>query len=118
MGPSMPPVQPSLRGSLLTGASVVTLSVSASGAHAQNVHPGAAPSVPAPAFVWVEGALFQPSPGGSFNIQSIPGLGAPYTAFNPLNGIEGAFGFDYQPSQQPWHFIFDFRYGRTRTTAA
>jgi|ERR1700730_2632756 hypothetical protein len=106
----MPPVQPSLRSSLLTGASAFALSVSASGTYGQ-----AAPQSPPPKVtVWVEGALFWTG-GGSFNIPSIPGLGAPYTPFNPRNGFEGALGFDYQWPSQPWHFIFDFRYGKSKT---
>jgi hypothetical protein len=109
----MPPVQPSLRGSLLTGASALALSVSASGAHAQ----AASQSPLAKVTVWGEGALFWTG-GPSFNIPTIPGLGAPFTSFNPKLGLEGAVGFDYQWPSQPWHFVFDFRYGRTKTASA
>ncbi len=100
-----------MRGSLLTGASAIALSLSASGAHGQNA-PKPAPN-PTLTF-WVEGALFSTG-GGSFNIPSLPGLGAPYTSFNPSHGIEGAVGFDYQWPSQPWHFVFDFRYGKSKT---
>ena len=102
----MPPIQPSLRGSLLTGASALALSISGSGAHAQG-------ATPQGSTIWVEGALFATA-GGSFNIPSIPGLGAPFTSFNPRDGIEGAFGLDYRFPDQPWwHFVFDVRYGET-----
>src|SRR5262249_3061007 len=30
-------------------------------------------------------------------------------------GIEGAVGFDYRWPSQPWHFIFDLRFGKSRT---
>ena len=99
----MPPVQPSLRGSLLTGASALALSVSASGAHGQAAIPEPAATVT----VWGEGALFWTG-GPSFNIPSLPGLGAPFTSFNPKLGLEGAVGFDYQWPSQPWHFVFDY----------
>ncbi|HEY4404580.1 MAG TPA: hypothetical protein VGN55_07985 [Xanthobacteraceae bacterium] len=108
----MPPVQPSLRGSLLTGASALALSVSASGAHGQ----AAPPSPPPRVTVWGEGALFWTG-GPSFNVPTIPGLGAPFTSFNPKLGLEGAVGFDYQWPSQPWHFVFDIRYGRTKTAS-
>ncbi len=110
----MPPVQPSLRGSLLTGASAFALSVSASGVHAQAV--GSPNSTPATLTVWAEGALFSTS-GGSFNVPALPGLAAPFISFNPKSGYEGAVGFDYRWPSQPWHFIFDFRYGKTGTAS-
>lgn len=104
----MPPVQPSLRGLLLTSASAVALSVSASAAQA-GPH--------APLTIWAESAPFWTG-GGSFNVPSLPSLGAPYTSFDQLNGLEGAVGFDYQWLSTPWHFVFDFRYGKTRTASA
>jgi hypothetical protein len=109
----MPPVQPSLRGSFLTGASALALSVSASGSYGQTLPPTPPPKVT----IWGEGALFWTG-GPSFNIPSLPLLGAPFTAFNPKLGLEGAVGFDYQWPSQPWHFVFDFRYGRTKTASA
>ncbi len=114
----MPPIQPSLRGSLLTGASVLALSVSGAGAQAQsNAGPGGQTTLPTWT-VWGEGGAFWTG-GGSFNIPSIPGLGAPFTSFNPLAGIEGAVGFDYRwPTDPVWHFVFDFRYGRTGTASS
>ncbi|HUE12247.1 MAG TPA: hypothetical protein VMQ54_14945 [Steroidobacteraceae bacterium] len=45
-------------------------------------------------------------------------LGAPYTVFNPKSGIEGAAGFDYLWPNQPWYFVFDVRYGQTKTATA
>jgi hypothetical protein len=105
----MAPVQPSLRGSLLTGASALALSVSSSGAHAQ-----ATQIPPATWTVWGEALPFWTG-GGGFNIPSLPGLGAPYTSFSPKSGYEFAVGADYRPQGQPWHYIFDFRYGRTGT---
>jgi len=107
----MPPIQPSLRGSLLTGASAFALSLSASGAQAQGAPPNAQPPITA----WIEAALFWTA-GGGFNIPSVPGLGAPYTIFNPKGGFEGAFGFDYRWPNQNYHFIVDFRYGRTKSS--
>jgi hypothetical protein len=107
----MPPVQPSLRSSLLTGASALALSVS-SGAHAQGVQ-----TPPATWTVWGEGLPFWTG-GGAFNIPSLPGLGAPYTSFSPKSGFEFAVGADYRPQGQPWHYIFDFRYGRTGTATS
>jgi hypothetical protein len=107
----MPPVQASLRGSLLTGASALALSVSSSGAHAQGT-----PQLPPGTWtVWGEALPFWTG-GGGFNIPSLPGLGAPYTSFSPKSGFEWAVGADYQPQGQPWHYIFDFRYGQTGTT--
>jgi len=68
--------------------------------------------------VWVEGGSFQTA-GGTFNIPSLPGLGAPYAPFSNLPGLEGAFGFDYRwAPDSPWHFVFDFRYGRNRTATS
>jgi hypothetical protein len=105
----MPPVQPSIRGSLLTGASALALSVPATGSKAQ------APQVPPQTvMVWAEGAAFWTG-GGPFNFPSLPGLGAPYTSFDGQHGSEWAFGVDYRPQGQPWHYIFDFRYGQTGT---
>jgi hypothetical protein len=107
----MPPIQPSLRGALLTSASAVALSVSGSAAYAQN----ATPTTPQTVSLWVEGALFWTT-GGSFNVPLIPGLVPPITAFNPNTGIEGAAGFDYRfPGNQLWHIVADVRYGRTKT---
>jgi hypothetical protein len=149
----MPPIQPSLRGSLLTGASALALAISGAGAQAQDVsgHSSQGPipqewsiwEVPATPFdprrdfegtpgfdygsrgssprqwaVWAEGALFSAA-GGGFNIPSIPGLGAPLTSLNPRSGLEGAFGIDYRFANAPlWHFVFDFRYGRSRTVSS
>jgi len=110
----MPPIQPSLRGSLLTGASALAMSISGSGAQAQNASSQISPPVPTQWTVWAEGALFN-TVGGSYNIPSIPGLGAPFTSFNPQGGWEAAVGFDYRSASDPaWHFVFDFRYGRSR----
>jgi len=108
----MPPVQPSLRNSLLTGASALALSVSSSGAHAQ-----ATQIPPGTWTVWGEALPFWTG-GGGFNIPSLPGLGAPYTSFAPKSGFEFAVGADYRPQGQPWHYIFDFRYGRTGTATS
>jgi hypothetical protein len=112
----MPPIQPSLRGSLLTGASALAMSVSTSGAQAQSAT-GSLPASPPTTTVWVEGALSL-TDGGSFNVPSFPGLGAPYTSFNARNGFEAAIGFDYRWPNQPWHFVFDFRYGQSGTATA
>lgn len=98
-----------MRGSLLTGASAIALSVSATGSNAQP-----APTPPQTVSVWAEGAGFWTG-GGPFNIPSLPGLGAPYTSFNGGHGPEWAIGADYRPQGQPWHFVFDFRYGQTGT---
>jgi hypothetical protein len=108
----MPPVQPSLRSSLLTGASALALSVPSYGAHAQGTQ-----TPPATWTVWGEGLPFWTG-GGAFNIPSLPGLGAPYTSFNPRSGFEFAVGADYHPLGQPWHYIFDFRYGQTGTATS
>ncbi len=70
---------------------------------------------PATWTVWAEALPFWTG-GGSFNIPALPGLGAPYTPFDPKTGFEFAFGVDYRPQGQPWHYIFDFRYGRSGTT--
>lgn len=100
----MPPVEPSIRGVLLTSASAVALSVSAAAQAAPHVLPTLT--------VWGEGSPFWTG-GGSFNIPSIPKFAAPYTSFLPGVALEGAVGFDYRWVGQPWHFVFDFRYGRT-----
>lgn len=65
--------------------------------------------------VWVEGALFQTG-GSGMNIPALPGLTAPFTTVGPTGGLEGAVGFDYNWSG-PWHVVFDFRYGRSRTAS-
>lgn len=106
----MPPIQPSLRDSLLTGASALALSMSASGATAQTM--GSPNGTPATLTVWAEGALTSTG-GGSFNVPALPGPTAPFISFNPKTGYEGAVGFDYRWPSQPWHFVFDFRYGKT-----
>jgi hypothetical protein len=105
----MPPVQPSIRGSLLTGASALALSVPATGANA-----GSPQTPPQTVTVWAEGAAFWTG-GGVFNLPSLPGLGAPYTPFNGQHGPEWAIGADYRPQGQPWHYVFDFRYGQSGT---
>jgi len=113
----MPPIESSLRGSLLTGASALALSVSwGAGAHAQSTAGHNSPNQAAlPTWtVWVEGGGFETT-GGSFNVPSFGGLGAPLASFNSLHGIEGAAGFDYRWSDPVWHFVFDLRYGRTKT---
>jgi hypothetical protein len=109
----MPPIQPSLRGSLLTGASALAMSVS-SGAHGQT--PPNPPSQPVPQTwqIWGEAGQFWGG-GGAVNIPSLPGLGAPFTSFNGQHGFEFAVGADYRPQGQPYHYVFDFRYGRTNT---
>jgi hypothetical protein len=107
----MPPIQPSLRGALLTSASAVALSVSGAAAHAQN----AAPATPQTVSIWVEGSAFWTT-GGSYNVPLIPGIGPPITVFNPKTGIEGAAGFDYRwPGNQLWHIVGDIRYGWTKS---
>jgi hypothetical protein len=109
----MPPVEPSLRASLLTGASALALSVTNTVAHGQTTLPPAL--TPPPTWqVWIEGASFSGA-GGNFNVPYLPGLGAPYTSFKPQDGIEYAFGVDFAPAGQPYHYVFDFRYGRTGT---
>lgn len=112
----MPPIEPSVRGTLLTGASALALSVAASGAEAQSFTLPPSQNAQPKLTLWAEGALAYTA-GGSFSVPSLPGLGAPFTLFKPLNGIEGAVGFDYQWANQPWHFVFDLRYGRTRTAS-
>ncbi len=110
----MSPIQPSLRGSLLTGASALALFASGSGADAQYALPYE-PPVGLPAWtVWVEGDWFQ-TRGGAFNVPTLPGLGAPFTPVGPSPGIGGAFGFDVRLPDPVWHFVFDFRYGKSRT---
>lgn len=111
----MPPIQPSLRGSLLTGASVFALSVSASAAQAQSIsRREVAPPPFNPTFkIWGEGTLLNTA-GGAFNGASLPGLPAS-TTFSPRAGFEGALGFDYRWDRS-WHFVFDIRYGKSRTT--
>jgi hypothetical protein len=103
-----------LRGSLLTGASALALSVSASGAHAQVA--GAAKDTPPTFTFWAEGALFWTG-GGSFNVPALPGLTSPYLSFNPKSGYEGAVGLDYRWPNQSWHFVFDGRYGQSRSAS-
>src|SRR5579859_3879188 len=109
----MPPVEPSLRASLLTGASALALSVANTVAQGQPLQP--VKPTPPPAWqVWIEGAGFWGA-GGNINVPYLPGLGAPYTSFKPQSGFEFAFGADYQPQGQPYHYVFDFRYGWTGT---
>jgi hypothetical protein len=105
--------RPSLRGTLLTSASAVALSVSASGASAQTAPPATAPGTWS---VWIEGAPFWTG-GSSFNVPSPAGVAFPGTAFKPSNGIEGAAGFDYRWAG-PWHVVADVRYGRSKTVNA
>ena len=103
----MPPIQPSFRASLLTGVSAVALSVASSGqAAAQNTPPTLT--------LWGEGAAFWTG-GGRYNIPWL--LGSSYTSLKPLVGFEGAVGLDYRWPNQIWHFVFDFRYGKTRTAS-
>jgi hypothetical protein len=66
--------------------------------------------------VWAEGALFN-TEGGNIGIASLPGLGAPFSLFPSRGGYEAAFGFDYRWPSQPWHFVFDFRFGRSKTAS-
>jgi hypothetical protein len=109
----MPPVEPSLRASLLTGASALALSVTNTVAHGQTALPPT-PRPPSTWQVWIEGASFS-GVGGNFNVPYLPGLGAPYTSFKPQDGFEYAFGVDFAPLAQPYHYVFDFRYGKTGT---
>jgi hypothetical protein len=44
--------------------------------------------------------------------------GAPYTSFNGQHGYEFAVGADYRPLGQPWHYVFDFRYGQSGTATS
>ena len=113
----MPPIEPSLRASLLTGASAIAMSVSASGAYAQTTTPNSGFVPPPTITFWLEGALSYTG-GGNYNVPSLPGLGAPFTSLNARSGPEVAFGFDYQFQNQPWHLVFDFRYGRSGTSTA
>jgi hypothetical protein len=114
----MPPIEPSLRASLLTGASALALSVT-SGAHAQTVRPPTLPTTPPETLqLWIEGAAFFGG-GGNFNVPFLlPGLGGPYSSFNAQNGFEFAFGADYRPQGTPYHYVFDFRYGKTGTATS
>jgi len=99
----VPPIQPSVRGSLLTGASALALSVSA--ANAQSGPPNLT--------AWVEGARFWSS-GGNVSIPA--SLNPPgHLSLRPAGGFEGAVGFDYRWQDRAWHFVFDLRYGRTKT---
>ena len=72
-------------------------------------------TVPPTWTIWGEGASFWTG-GSSFNVPNF--LGAGYTSFKPAVGIEGAVSFDYRWPGRPWHFIFDFRYGKTRSRSA
>jgi len=74
------------------------------------------PSIPQTWTVWIEGGPFWTG-GESINIPSLPGLGAPFSSFTPRSGGEGAFGFDYHWPGQPWHFVFDIRYGNSKSNA-
>jgi hypothetical protein len=103
----MPPIQPSLRGSLLTGASALALSVTGYSAQAQVV---TGQNTPSPWTVWVEGAVFQTG-GGNINVPSLPGLSLPFMSFKPPGGWEGAFGFDNALTGGPYHIVFDYRAG-------
>lgn len=105
----MPPLEPSIRGLLLTSASAVALSVSA----AARAAPYASPNLT----IWGEGSSSWTG-GGDFNVPTIPSLTAPYTPFLPGAALEGAVGFDYHWESQPWHFIFDMRYGKTPTKSS
>jgi hypothetical protein len=93
---------------------VLALSAAASTAHAQATPPQLPATMPSTWSVWVEGSPSWTG-GGSFNIPSLPGFSAPYAAFNPPLGFEFAVGADYQPLGQPYHYIFDFRYGQSGT---
>jgi hypothetical protein len=109
----MPPVEQSLRGSLLKGASTLALSITGYSAQAQGVQPIYSASHWT---VWIEGVSFQTA-GGGVNVPSLPGLTTPFTTINPRGGWEGAGGFDYAWSGG-WHFVFDIRYGKSRTAYA
>jgi hypothetical protein len=88
------------------------LSVSASGAQAQGVEQGK-PTLT----VWAEGALFLTA-RDTYNIPTLPGLTTPFTAFSPRSGYEGAVGFDFRwAADRAWHFVFDIRYGRSKTAS-
>jgi Legionella pneumophila major outer membrane protein precursor len=110
----MPSIQLSMRGTLLTSASAFALSISGYSAEAQFVLP--ANNAPSQWTVWAEGASFQTG-GGGMNVPSLPGLNAPFMTVGPRGGLEGAAGFDYNWAG-PWHAIFDFRYGRSRTATS
>ena len=112
----MPPIQASVRGSLLTGASALALSITGYGAQAQTV-PGQNPS---PWTVWVEAGAFWTG-GGNINVLTLNTLAAPfvtdpYLTFAPQGGWEGAYGFDYNWAG-PWHAVFDFRAGVSRSSS-
>ena len=104
----MPPLEASLRGSLLTGASALALSISAFSARAQGVIPPQQPTW----LVWIEGGSLYTS-GGNYNVPSLPNLGSPFFSFAPSRGVEGAAGFEYHAPAQPWHFVFDIQGGIT-----
>lgn len=110
----MPPIQASLRGSLLTGASALALSVSGyTGEALAQFQVPTGPTPPSPWTVWVEGGTFKTG-GGGMSVPSLPGLTAPFMTVGPRGGAEGAFGFDYNWTG-PWHFVFDFLYGKSKT---
>jgi hypothetical protein len=88
------------------------MSVSASGAYGQAASTNASLLT-----VWAEGGSFRTG-GGSFNVPTLPGVTAPFTAFDPRGGLTGAVGFDYRWANQPWHFVFDFRFGKSKTTTS
>jgi hypothetical protein len=114
-GFGMPPIQRSLRASLLTGASALALSVTGYSAEAQ-VAP--TPVTQSPWTVWVQGGLFGTG-GGGMNVPTLPGLTAPYTTVGPKGGWDAAAGFDYSLATDPfWHFVFDIWYGKSRTASA
>src|SRR5262249_12789987 len=85
------------------------------GVHGQTFAP-VTPTPPPTWQIWIEGAEFW-GRGANFNVPYLPGLGAPYTSFKPQNGFEYAFGADFAPMGQPYHYVFDFRYGRTGAVA-
>lgn len=109
----MPPIEQSLRGTLLTGASALALSVTGYSAEAQVAQ---TPITQPQWTVWVEGDLFATG-GTGMNVPSLPGLTAPFTTVGPKNGLGGAAGFDDNYAG-PYHVIFDFFYGRSRTASA
>jgi hypothetical protein len=115
----MPPLEPSLRASLLTGASAIALSMPGGAAHAQAPRsPTLSSTPPENLQLWIEGAAFFGA-GGSFAVPFLlPGLGGPYSSFNPQNGFEFAFGADYRPQGTPYHYVFDFRFGKTGTATS
>jgi hypothetical protein len=85
-----------------------------SGAHGQTVPMPPSQPVPQTWQIWGEAGRFWGG-GGAINIPSLPGFGAPFTSFNGQSGFEFAVGADYHPQGQPYHYVFDFRYGRTDT---